>query len=116
MSRYPLDRSAAFTCLLELSPDGFGKTSEPATGEIITGLLEDFYASGQTRMYEYTRQWLSEPEELADRFPALATGTAPEAGPGLDREAAAEDLGAPDERQVMNWAEHDAHAYQPEAG
>ncbi len=29
MARNPLDRSAAFTALLELDPEGFGKSSDP---------------------------------------------------------------------------------------
>jgi hypothetical protein len=80
MSRYPLDRSAAFTVLLDLDPEGFGKTSEPETGETITSFLEDFYGSGQTRMYEYGKEWLGERRE-----PAQAREAAPEPVSG-DRE------------------------------
>src|SRR5258708_9540225 len=65
MNRNPLDRSAAFTCLLELDPEGFGKQDMNTSGQTISRFLEDFYQSGQTRMYEYAQQWLAEPRESA---------------------------------------------------
>src|SRR5258707_11269391 len=65
MNRNPLDRSAAFTCLLELDPEGFGKQDMNTSGETISRFLEDFRQSGQARMYEYAQQWLAEPRESA---------------------------------------------------
>ena len=58
MARNPLDRSAAFTALLELDPDGFGKSSHPESTKTITTFLDDFYRSGATNMYAYCREWL----------------------------------------------------------
>jgi cytosine/adenosine deaminase-related metal-dependent hydrolase len=58
MARNPLDRSAAFTSLLELDPEGFGKSSDPETMKTITTFLDDFYESGATNMYAYCREWL----------------------------------------------------------
>ena len=58
MARNPLDRSAAFTTLLELDPEGFGKSSEPESAKTITTFLDDFYKSGATNMYTYCREWL----------------------------------------------------------
>jgi hypothetical protein len=58
MARNPLDRSAAFTALLELDPEGFGKSSDPNTTKTITTFLDDFYQSAATNMYTYCREWL----------------------------------------------------------
>ena len=58
MARSPLDRSAAFTALLELDPEGFAKSSDPESTKTITTFLEDFYESGATNMYTYCREWL----------------------------------------------------------
>jgi hypothetical protein len=58
MARNPLDRSAAFTALLELDPEGFGKSSDPESTKTITTFLDDFYQSGATNMYAYCREWL----------------------------------------------------------
>jgi len=58
MARNPLDRSAAFTALLELNPEGFGKQDTKTSGETITTFLDDFYESGATNMYTYCREWL----------------------------------------------------------
>ena len=58
MARNPLDRSAAFTALLELDPEGFGKSSDPETTKTITTFLDDFHESGATNMYTHCRQWL----------------------------------------------------------
>ena len=58
MARNPLDRSAAFTALLELDSEGFGKTSDPENTKTITAFLNDFYQSGATNMYAYCREWL----------------------------------------------------------
>jgi hypothetical protein len=58
MARNPLDRSAAFTALLELDPEGFGKQDINTSGQTITTFLGDFYQSGATNMYTYCREWL----------------------------------------------------------
>jgi len=58
MARNPLDRSAAFTALLELDPKGFGESSDPESTKTITTFLDDFYESGATNMYAYCREWL----------------------------------------------------------
>jgi hypothetical protein len=60
MARNPLDRSAAFTALLELDPEGFGKSSDPDSTKTITTFLDDFYQSGATNMYAYCREWLDD--------------------------------------------------------
>lgn len=52
----PLDRSAAFTALLELS-EGFRQSDMHQGGRMITSFLADFYTSGGTNMYEYARGW-----------------------------------------------------------
>jgi hypothetical protein len=58
MARNPLDRSAAFTALLDLDPEGFGKSSDPESTKTITTFLDDFYQSSATNMHAYCRQWL----------------------------------------------------------
>jgi hypothetical protein len=45
--RHPLDRSAAFTALLEFCP-GFGKTEAREAERIVTRFLDSFYSSGST--------------------------------------------------------------------
>ena len=64
--RTSIDRSLAFTALLELDPNGFGKTSEPKTGQMITELVGDFHASGAKDWYGYTREWLAARETQAE--------------------------------------------------
>ncbi len=83
MNRNPLDRSAAFTCLLELDPEGFGKQDMNTSGQTISRFLEDFHQSGQTRMYEYAQQWL--PEESAQPGEAAS-----KAQPGSKTQATAD--------------------------
>lgn len=51
--KYPLDRSAAFTALLELDPEGFGKQDAEASSRAITEFLEDWYAADSTSMWDY---------------------------------------------------------------
>jgi hypothetical protein len=65
MARNPLDRSAAFTVLLELDPEGFGKQNMNTSGETITTFLADFYKSGATNMYTYCCQWLDARDDQA---------------------------------------------------
>jgi hypothetical protein len=54
--RHSLDRSAAFTALLEFWP-WFGKLGMDEAGRIITRFLDDFYASGSTDMAAYAKTW-----------------------------------------------------------
>lgn len=56
--QHALDRSAAYTALLELSP-WFRQTHEPVTSSTITAFLEDFQASGEANMFTYARAWLT---------------------------------------------------------
>src|SRR5258708_6767966 len=85
MNRNPLDRSAAFTCLLELDPENFGKQDMNTSGQTISRLLEDFHQSGQSRMYDYAQQWLAEPAAEAGSPAVEADGsyTNPETRYGL---------------------------------
>ena len=54
VTRHPLDRSAAFTALLEFCP-WFGKTESREAEAVVTRFLEGFYASGETDMAAYAR-------------------------------------------------------------
>lgn len=56
----PMERSAAWTVLLE---QGFfeGLTGN-ADSDLTTRFLDDFHASGATRMWEYAQTWGAEPE------------------------------------------------------
>jgi cytosine/adenosine deaminase-related metal-dependent hydrolase len=85
MARSPLDRSAAFTALLELDPEGFGKSSDPETTKTITTFLEDFYESGATNMYTYCREWLDARDdqvlETVRQAQEVQTAEAPAAEP-----------------------------------
>ena len=56
MSRHPLDRSAAFTALLEFAP-WFGRTERREAEQIVTRFLADFYRSGRRDMAGYARGW-----------------------------------------------------------
>jgi len=55
--RNPLDRSVAFTALLELHP-GFGQLETRAASVMTGRFLEDFYASGSKDMGAYARTWM----------------------------------------------------------
>lgn len=58
--RGPLDRSAAFSALLDLSPE-FGETKASRGSEIITLFLADFYDQPEApSMYDYAKIWLEE--------------------------------------------------------
>jgi hypothetical protein len=59
VSRTPLDRSLAFTALLETDPS-FRQTDMQQGSAQVTRLLTDYYASGETDMYTYTKNWLPE--------------------------------------------------------
>ena len=81
--RYPLDRSAAFTALLELDAEGFGKQDMDASGKTITKFLDDWCASDSTNMYKYAQGWLKERQEAAQRAPEAPGADLPEpAAPG----------------------------------
>jgi DNA-binding CsgD family transcriptional regulator len=58
-----LDRSAAFTVLLELDPEGFGKQDMDESGRTITRFLADFAKSGSVNMFDYGKQFVSERRE-----------------------------------------------------
>jgi len=91
MTRNALDRSAAFTALLELDPERFGKSSDPESTKTITTFLDDFYQSRATNMYAYCREWLdarddqvlettrqAEEAQAAEAVPPAAETRAPE--------------------------------------
>lgn len=59
----PVDRSLAFTALLDLSPE-FGRMDLDRSGGEITRFLADYYESGQTNMYAYARGWLRMQQEV----------------------------------------------------
>ena len=75
MARNPLDRSAAFTVLLEQDRQGFGKMADPEATKTITKFLDDYRASGETNMWNYGERWLAEREGRAQGQAGL-----PEAG------------------------------------
>lgn len=56
VTRHPLDRSAAFTALLEFCL-WFGKTESREAEAVVTRFLAAFYASGETDMAAYARRW-----------------------------------------------------------
>jgi hypothetical protein len=75
MARNPMDRSAAFTVLLEKDRQegkgNFAKAADPEAREQVTAFLEDFHASGETNMWTYADTWLADrqagPPEAAGR-------------------------------------------------
>lgn len=54
-TRTAIDRSLAFTVLLECP--GFGNVPDRASGQIITDMLEAWYASDGKDMYRFAREW-----------------------------------------------------------
>ena len=60
---HPLDRSAAFTVLLELDP-AFRRGDMDTSARTITAFLEAFRASGSVNMYEFAGQWLASARRL----------------------------------------------------
>jgi len=54
-----LDRSLAFTALLEHDPD-FAGLDMNAGGERITEFLADWTKAGKPQMFEYSKQWVSD--------------------------------------------------------
>jgi len=66
--RFPLDRSAMFTCLLDLSQE-YRKIDSRVGERITTTALSAWYASSSTDMYAFTKWWLGT-VPLATRFPA----------------------------------------------
>lgn len=63
--RTGLDETLAFTALLELDPEGFGKLGDPEATAMRQQLQEDFYASPAKNIYEYTKGWLAARETAA---------------------------------------------------
>jgi hypothetical protein len=62
-----MDRSAASAALLDLYPEKFGELELGQAGDVISGFLDDFRASGEVSMYTYARDYWH--------------GLGPEAGP-----------------------------------
>lgn len=56
--RSDLDRSCAFTCLLDLDPN-FGRLELRAGSERVTVLLAAWYESDSTDMFAFCREWLA---------------------------------------------------------
>ena len=67
--RFPLDRSAAFTVLLQLDGDGFGKQGMRESDKTVSAFLEDWYQADSTKMWDYARQWLDRRQKAAQRAP-----------------------------------------------
>lgn len=57
-SRNPLDRSAMFTCLLDLSQT-YGLYDARDGAQITTQALAEWYESPSTDMYAWTREWIT---------------------------------------------------------
>lgn len=55
-ARTPIDRSLAFTAMLERYP-GFGQMTDAEAGPLIDEFLADWYRSGHTDMYAYAGEW-----------------------------------------------------------
>lgn len=53
--RNPIDRSLAFTALLEF--EWFRRMEMRQGTEVITAFLDDFYASPDTHIWHYAQQW-----------------------------------------------------------
>ena len=51
----PIDRSLAFTALLE--HEWFRRSDSRDSGDVITALLDDFYASPETNIWNFARTW-----------------------------------------------------------
>src|SRR5258708_15128513 len=92
MARSPLDRSAAFTALLELDPEGFAKSSDPESTKTITTFLEDFRESGATNLYTYCREWLDARDDQV-----LETVRQVEEGQGAEAVPPAPETGVPED-------------------
>lgn len=56
-TRNDLDRSAAFTILLDVDPQ-FGSSIEDG-GATITSFLEDWHADPSTNMYKFAQGWVN---------------------------------------------------------
>lgn len=108
-----LDRSLAFTALLEHDEEFRGMDMNQGA-ERITEFLADWERAGRPQMFDYGREW------VAERKAPAKTGDAERhdsQGYGLPGPAGgAEELvclpAEPDEQQVMDWNEHNAHADQ----
>jgi len=76
--RTGLDESLAFTALLELDPEGFGKLGMADAAKMRQELQDAYYASDSTNLFSYARVWLAgrqeasaAPEDALDRDPAI---------------------------------------------
>jgi hypothetical protein len=92
--RNPLDRSLAFTALLEQDPEGFGKMSDPEAGQMMSDLLTDFYESSDADMWKYTQRWLAGRQEAAERAADVPGPQAPEPASQEDMRALRAELDA----------------------
>jgi hypothetical protein len=85
--RFPLDRSAAFTYLLELDAE-FAQLDLNASSARITHFLTSWYQSDSTDMFAFCRDWLQREtrERVARLFSADAVDKAHEQHPdsGVD--------------------------------
>lgn len=61
--RFPMDRSVAFTILLDVWPD-YGNSPVDG-GQSITAFLDDWYADPSTDMYEFAQRWITTPAAAA---------------------------------------------------
>lgn len=57
-AKYPLDRSAMFTALLDLS-QVYGQLDSREGEKVTTEALDAWYASPSTDMYAFTREWIT---------------------------------------------------------
>lgn len=62
----PIDRSLAFTALLDLDP-AFGPMESGKGSERITAFLADWHKSGHTSMYDYAREWVDQ-QKIAEHY------------------------------------------------
>jgi hypothetical protein len=86
----PIDRSLAFTALLDLDP-AFGPMEQGKGSERITAFLADWHGSGHTDMYAYAREWIAaHPAETVEQERIEAAVADAEANPYLNKLAPAD--------------------------
>jgi hypothetical protein len=101
-----IDRSLAFSALLEHDP-AFASMSMNEGSKRIDEFLGDWEAAGKPQMLDYGEKW------AAERKTPAKTGDAERQtfgahGPNGEAEKCVCLPAEPDERQVMDWAEHNA--------
>jgi hypothetical protein len=106
----PLDRSAAFTALLELSAD-FRQSDMAQGSETVSRFLADFYASGAPNMYRYARAWVPAHQAAASAgspvardgaLPMGAAAPAPALEPAGLPDVTMDTLGWPTEKDTVS--------------